>query len=368
MSGYISYVECDIIPGDKLGRGVRVRNSDMKGTGRGPMSSKDREAQLSESLMSKDKELRDLKRDFETLKSTHKILTKDSEETNSELESLQLNYEKLTRDFGLYKKSVQERESVEDKGIVRRFIGWPLRFGQSILSRETIRREEKIKERGVLIANLNENISKLKKKVSEQRRDIVERTQGEKKWKKRYDALSAEKRSESGLERDSLVDRLRERLDVERRKNMLLEEEVSRLKKEGHSKGDELDSVHAAVKKANDEFDIIEIMDSGWKSAKKSPFMNANLVYETLEVMANEASLWVEKPDGSGSFEDDIKIYVDVAENDSQDRYWKVGNINQKMNRHVKLGVDRDPSKTLRIYYDITRKGRLRIGWCGEHP
>ena len=149
---------------------------------------------------------------------------------------------------------------------------------------------------------------------------------------------------------------------------MLLEEELTRLKKEGDSKGDELDSVHAAVKKANDEFDIIEIMDGGWKSAKKSPFMNANLVYETLEAMANEASRWVEKPDGSGSFEDDIKIYVDVAENDSQDRYWKVGNINQKMNRHVKLGVDRDPSKTLRIYYDITRKGRLRIGWCGEHP
>ena len=244
----------------------------MKGTGRGPMSSKDREAQLSESLMSKDKELRDLKRDFETLKSTHKILTKDSEETNSELESLQLNYEKLTRDFGLYKKSVQERESVEDKGIVRRFIGWPLRFGQSILSRETRRREEKIKERGVLIANLNENISKFKKKVSEQRRDIVERTQGEEKWKKRYDALSADKRSESGLERDSLVDRLRERLDVERRKNMLLEEELTRLKKDGDSKGDELDSVHAAVKKANDEFDIIEIMYSAIN--ENSKFLN----------------------------------------------------------------------------------------------
>ena len=59
---------------------------------------------------------------------------------------------------------------------------------------------------------------------------------------------------------------------------------------------------------------------------------------------------------------------MDVADHDSKDRYWNTGEISERMNKHVKLGVDHNPRNTLRIYYDIKRKGSVRIAYCGEHP
>lgn len=350
-----------------VGRG-RGRKPVVNSSGGGSRSSKHRESQLSEALLTKDRELQSLKKEFEKLKSTHAILIKDNEEANSSLETMELYYNSVSRDFDNYKQMIRESEARDDKGIVRRVVGWPLRMGQSILSRETRKREEKIKDRGVLIASLNERVSSLKKKVSEQRKDIAERAESARKWKDRYDILSAEKRSEKGLERDSLIDGLRESLANQRKRIVSLEEQVSQLKKRGVEREHRLGSVYEAVQKADYEFENLEFTENCWKSAKKSPFKNTNLVYETLETMAIEASQWVKKQDGTGSFEDEIKMYLDVAENDSTDRYWKVGDINKRMNRHVKLGVDRDPSKTLRIYYEIERSGPLRIGWCGNHP
>ncbi len=319
-------------------------------------------------MLTKDRELQGLKKEFEKLKSTHAILIKDNEEASSSLETMELYYNSVSRDFDNYKQMIRESEARDDKGIVRRVVGWPLRMGQSILSRETRKREEKIKDRGVLIASLNERVSSLKKKVSEQRKDITEKAESARKWKDRYDILSSEKRSEKGLERDSLIDGLRESLANQRKRIVSLEEQVSQLKKRGVEREHRLGSVYEAVQKADYEFENLEFTENCWKSAKKSPFKNTNLVYETLETMAIEASQWVKNQDGTGSFEDEIKMYLDVAENDSTDRYWKVGDINKRMNRHVKLGVDRDPSKTLRIYYEIERSGPLRIGWCGNHP
>ena len=319
-------------------------------------------------MLTKDRELQGLKKEFEKLKSTHAILIKDNEEASSSLETMELYYNSVSRDFDNYKQMIRESEARDDKGIVRRVVGWPLRMGQSILSRETRKREEKIKDRGVLIASLNERVSSLKKKVSEQRKDITEKAESARKWKDRYDILSSEKRSEKGLERDSLIDGLRESLANQRKRIVSLEEQVYQLKKRGVEREHRLGSVYEAVQKADYEFENLEFTENCWKSAKKSPFKNTNLVYETLETMAIEASQWVKKQDGTGSFEDEIKMYLDVAENDSTDRYWKVGDINKRMNRHVKLGVDRDPSKTLRIYYEIERSGPLRIGWCGNHP
>ena len=345
------------------GRKVQVRTS-----GRGSRSPKDRAEQLSDALMAKDVELSALQKEHKALSSRYAIVDKDNRENTAELKALRKGYENIAKDFRHYRKSVEERESALERGLLNRFFGWPLRFSQSILSRETRKREEKLKIRGMDIARKNSKIADLKIKVSKQKKDLSSRIISEKKWKQRYDSLAKEKRSEKGLEADSLVSSLRDSLRNLREENITLNAEISELRRIHEEADEKVDSVYAAVQKANEEFEVIEIMDSCWKSAKKSPYQNPNMVYKTIRIMANEALEWMETEEGSGSFEDEIRMYLDVAEQDSKDRYWKVGSINEKMNRHIKLGVNHDPSKTLRIYYDISRRGKLRLAWCGEHP
>lgn len=349
--------------GGPSGRRVQVRTS-----GRGSRSPKNRAEQLSDALMAKDMELRALQNEHATLSSNYAIVDKDNRENTAELKYLRRAYEKIAKDFRQYRKSVEERESTIERGLLNRFFGWPLRFSQSILSRETRKREEKLKLRGMDIARKNSRIADLKIKVSKQKQDLSSRTIGEKEWRQRYESLARERRSEKGLETDSLVSSLRDRLRSLREENTTLTVELSELRRIHEEADEKLDSVYAAVQKANNEFEILEVMDSCWKSAKKSPYQNPNMVYKTIGIMANEALEWMDTEEGSGSFEDEIRMYLDVAEQDSKDRYWKVGSINEKMNRHIKLGVNHDPSKTLRIYYDISRRGKLRLAWCGEHP
>ena len=68
------------------------------------------------------------------------------------------------------------------------------------------------------------------------------------------------------------------------------------------------------------------------------------------------------------SYEDLLRKYLDVAEHDSKDRFWNTGEVSEKMNKHVKLGVDHNSRNTLRIYYDASRSSGVRIAHCGEHP
>ena len=92
--------------------------------------------------------------------------------------------------------------------------------------------------------------------------------------------------------------------------------------------------------------------------------------------MDEAAKKWFEMELGSGSYETLLResYTLDIAESDSvyrefgtTDKYGKWGKIEMKC--HVKFGVQRDPKKTLRIYYKTDRENQsIYIGWCGQHP
>jgi hypothetical protein len=311
-------------------------------------------------------ELKSLKREMEELE----LILRTSRRENEELElanaRLKENINSISKQIDNLYSELEKHESRANMSIIRRTLSWPI-FQYTRL------RDREIRSRDKALTVQSEEISGLKKKINNQRihiKGLSEKLsltkESESRWKSRHNQISKERREEKGLSENSLIDHLRE-INLQKDKKIAeLENTVLSQPK------DEIDpniptSVSQALEMARIKHDIIELVGNALKSARNSPYAHPSKVLDALTEMAESAIEWNQNPEGSGPYEN-ILNGLDVADGDSKDRFVTDGDSSLRMNRHVKLGVTRDPSKTLRIYYDIERGGKLKIGWCGEHP
>ncbi len=169
-------------------------------------------------------------------------------------------------------------------------------------------------------------------------------------------------------------------------KNTWLESERLRLleKLEGQRQTDEdepripdVDSVFEAVEQANELFDDeLLILPSAFDSARQSPYKHPARVLEALRLMASVAS---RKREGLGTSLEEIfrsngldysgGIARTTSKKHRQQYISKHEGVEYFCPEHLKLGVSRDPSECLRIYFtsDHDTEERFVIGHVGEH-
>ena len=348
-----------------------MRRGAKKGTSSVPSTAdynRSRIEELQASLASKTSELERAKTEINEVEANNKILNRQYEEISTELHYLKRKNRKDVRELDRYKAEAEKREVERNNTLVRRIVGGPFRFIISILSGEVRARDEKITNQRKTLTSLQNKQAELKRELAERKKVSEKFRRDSNTWKKRHNDLKMDVRKERELEKDPLIRSLKETVARERSKVESLEERLRLESTDPQSPARTVESVTQALTMAESDFDNIVILESAWKSAKKSQYRNPNLVYENLGVISSEAESWQSEPDGDGSFEDRLRPHLDVADHDSKDRYWNTGEISERMNKHVKMGVDHNQRNTLRIYYDIKRKGSVRIAYCGEHP
>ena len=323
---------------------------------------------LKATVRSKTSELSRAETKINEIEANNKILNRQYEEASTELDYLKRKNRKDVREFDRYKAEVEKREEERHNTLVRRIVGGPFRFISSILSREVRVRDEKITNQRKTLTSLQNNQVELKRELAEQKKTSEKFRRDSDIWKKKHNDLKKQIREERGLEKDPLIQNLRSLIARKDSEIEILEERLSVASSEPQRPARTVESVTQALTLAEDDFGNIVILESAWKSAKKSNYRNPEQVYKTLGVISREAECWQSEPDGDGSFESRLRLHLDVADHDSKDRYWNTGEISERMNKHVKLGVDHNPRNTLRIYYDIKRNDSVRIAYCGEHP
>tara|TARA_B110000003_G_scaffold236487_1_gene241159 strand:+ start:7540 stop:8670 length:1131 start_codon:yes stop_codon:yes gene_type:complete len=261
------------------------------------------------------------------------------------------------------KKSSGSNKQIAKVGLFRRLIS-------RVISGQIRLLEKKVKDLS------NQNTQLLVEKSSNES-EIVELSKEKNLWKKRHDSLRKEKRDKETNSKDSLIKSLRD-------KNLVLHKRIRDLELDNIS----ISSISESIKESDPKSitEVIEIseknltslrfFDEAKKSAKGSPYHRPDLILKSLSQMDEAAKKWFEMELGSGSYETLLResYTLDIAESDSvyrefgtTDKYGKWRKIEMKC--HVKFGVQRDPKKTLRIYYKTDRENQsIYIGWCGQHP
>lgn len=326
------------------------------------------DVELAAELNRKTIELQNAEKAYQEIEASNEILSKEQVEMSAEMSRLNRKLKKDAKEFEKYRIEAERREEARQGRLFSRIVGAPLRIINSILSKEIRDRETKINNQRKNLNSLENKLSKLERDLANQREDSKKYRESSTAWKRRFDVLSRDNREERGLETDPLIQHLRERLARRESEIDELEEKIRTISTEIQKTPPSVASVTEALRMADEDFENMVILETGWRSAKKSVYRDPLLVYNTLKTMAKEAVLWQSEPEGGGAFEDRISHLLDIANQDSTDRYWNTGGISERMNTHVKLGVDHDPKNTLRIYYGITRNDGIRVAYCGEHP
>ncbi len=366
------YVECPSreYSGDILSSRPPFRRKPKKRSGgvSRTLDSTNRVVELKAELNEIKIELNKTERAYQEIEASNKILSKDQVEMSVEISRLNRKHKKDVEEFEKYRIEAERREEARQGRLFSRIVGAPLRFINSILSKEIRDRETEINTQRKNLSSLENNLSKLRRDLANQREDSEKYRESSKTWNRRYTELKKHNREEMGLEKDPLIQNLRDRLARRESEIEKLNEKIRTTSAEIQKTPPSVASVTEALMMAEKDFENMAILPGAWKSAKKSIYRDPLRVYNTLKTMAKEAVLWQSEQEGSGPFEDRIRHLLDIADNDSTDRHWNTGGISERMNKHVKLGVGHDPKNTLRIYYDITKNDGIRVGYCGEHP
>ena len=192
-------------------------------------------------------------------------------------------------------------------------------------------------------------------------------------WKKRHDSLKKQMREDKDMPKDSLVTKLREKINTLEIANDQMKNKLDAIEVPIDDKIPK--SIYDAIKIAQEEYSSLYFFEDSLKSARDSPYRYPEKILDALRQMDENAKKWFLMKPGTGSYESLLRgnDSLNVAESDSIKR--EFGTINSKgewitfeMKAHIKFGVQRDPKKTLRIYYltDRERK-KIFIGWCGKH-
>jgi len=272
------------------------------------------------------------------------------------------NYEKMTTPKGsqvaMKKKNkitIQNSDSGLLKKMFSRIISRRVRFIERNLKKITKDNFNQL----IKITNLESDL----KKTSEDR--IL--------WKNRHDSLKKQMREDRNLPKDSLVTKLREKINTLEMANEEMKNELDAIVVPIDDKIPT--SIYDAVKIAKEEYSSLYFFDDSLKSASDSPYLYPERILDALRQMDENAKKWFLMKPGTGSYESLLRGNdgLNVAESDSIKR--EFGTIDSKgewrkfeMKAHIKFGVQRNPEKTLRIYYRTDREmQKIFIGWCGKH-
>jgi hypothetical protein len=197
-------------------------------------------------------------------------------------------------------------------------------------------------------------------------------------WRSRHDKV---KRKSRELEMNWEQNRLQPMVQESKH----LREQISKTRKKEMEDEPERDyvpgSISEALLTAEQECENLTFFDDAKRSARKCIYKDTGRFLDLLRMMDEAAHEWFDKDAGSGSFENLLRakegIDIAPAESDTahqrNPREFKTMGANGKqvkieMLKHIKLGVQMDPTKTMRIHYEAYRTNRkILIGHCGKH-
>ena len=113
----------------------------------------------------------------------------------------------------------------------------------------------------------------------------------------------------------------------------------------------------------------IKVTDEAMKKSKKCEFSNSMTAMEYLFWIEKRYIDWCESGK-SGEFNPRTGVdgpTIDYAKNDSKDRLWNYKDRKVIANKHMKIGVEWNQKKTLRIYFEII-DDELVVFYAGRHP
>jgi hypothetical protein len=113
----------------------------------------------------------------------------------------------------------------------------------------------------------------------------------------------------------------------------------------------------------------IKVTDEAMKKSKKCEFSNSMTAMEYLFWIEKRYINWCESGK-SGEFNPRTGVdgpTIDYAKNDSKDRLWNYKDRKVIANKHMKIGVEWNQKKTLRIYFEII-DDELVVFYAGRHP
>lgn len=273
------------------------------------------------------------------------------------------NYEKMKSPKGSqvamkkkHKIAIQSSESSLLKKIFSRIISRRVRFIERNLQKKT-------KD------NFNQLI-----KITTLQSDLNKVTEDRNLWKNRHDSLKKQMREDENLPKDSLVTKLRDKINILEMANEQLKNKLDAIVVPIDNKIPK--SIYDAVKIADEDYSSLYFFEDSLKSARDSPYRYPEKILDALRQMDENAKKWFLMKPGTGTYESLLRSNdgLNVAESDSVKR--EFGTINSKgewirfeMKAHIKFGVQKNPKKTLRIYYLTDReRQKIFIGWCGKHP
>ena len=206
--------------------------------------------------------------------------------------------------------------------------------------------------------------------------EVEELTIDRNSWKSRHDTEKKKSRDlRSTWERDEL-----DPIRVEVRELKILFREMSEVIPPPAEESDSPNSISAALSVAESECKNLLFFEDAKRSAKKCEYDDPERLINVLRIMDNEAEKWFGLPEGTGSYDDVLsKRGLDIADSDSYTarnaypREFKTMNeqgeqVKTEMLRHIKLGVSRNPKRTMRIHYKPVRAHhKILIGHCGKH-
>jgi hypothetical protein len=252
-------------------------------------------------------------------------------------------------------------------GIKTRLFGWLIN-GVSSKVRDLENEQEQLELEIIDITSQNLDLSSR----------IEELTTDRNLWRDRHDRVSKKSRN---LQLEWETDRLQP-VEEERKH---LREQISKSKEDEIEDEPERDYVPNSISEvlltAEQECENLMFFEDAKRSARKCIYKDTGRLLDLLRVMDEAAQEWFDQEAGSGSFEDILRgkggIDIAPAESDTahqtHPRVFKTAGANGKqvkmeMVKHIKLGIQMDPEKTMRIHYEANRKYRkIQIGHCGKH-
>ena len=261
-----------------------------------------------------------------------------------------------------------------------RLFGW-LIFGTNRKVRELSKslkssedeRKESEKKHHLQLLDKTEEINQL----LEENSDLMDQRL---RWRERHDELKKQRRTEMSEWKESWVNPLEEEISNLKEEIAALRHRASQLMVlEIEEESQSPKNVVEALSRADLECQSLFFYTDAYKAAKDCIYEDFERVLNTLRTVDQCAEIWFDEDEGTGSFEDVLRSKsLDVAPSESRSAIQSHPRIfyhrlegdsrRKQMLNHIKLGVSRNPERTMRIHYSANRaKQIIEIGYCGGH-
>ncbi len=199
-------------------------------------------------------------------------------------------------------------------------------------------------------------------------------------WRERHDELKKQRRTDMSEWKESWVNPLEEEIFNLKEEIAALRHRASQLMVlEIEEESQAPNNVVEALSRADLECQSLFFYTDAYKAAKDCIYEDFERVLNTLRTVDQCAEIWFNEIEGTGSFEDVLRAKsLDIAPSESRSAIQRHPRIfyhrlegdsrSKQMLHHIKLGVSRNPERTMRIHYSANRANQIiEIGYCGEH-